>query len=427
MKDRISRMENLKWWSFSRFGMFIHWGLYAMPARDEWERGRFEYKDEEYRKYFEFFEPDQFEPEEWARIAKFAGIRYVVVTAKHHDGFCLWDSRETDFTAAKAPLCRRDLLREILDAFRAEGIRTGVYYSLIDWNHENFVIDNYHPLRNAPDREELNKTRDQKKYAAYMRRQVRELLTKYGDIDVIWFDWSYPEKGRNEWESEKLISLVRELRPNILINDRCDLPGCEDFYSPEQVIPDHGLHNAAGESVPWEGCQTFSGAWCYARDEFSWKSELQCIEMLMRHVSRGGNLLLNVGPSARGVIDSRAVRNLNALGVWMKANSNAVYGCTSAPAEFPEPDGCRYTWNPGRNRLYLYVFSWPTSPILLPGIGEKLVYAQLLQDRSKINFEFAVKKKKPVYNYIPEGTAILKVPAVKPAGNIPVIELVLRS
>jgi len=142
---------------------------------------------------------------------------------------------------------------------------------------------------------------------------------------------------------------------------------------------------------------------------------------------RGGNLLLNVGPSARGFMDSRAVRNLNAVGTWMKANSNAIYGCSAAPEEFPEPDGCRYTWNPERNRLYLHVFSWPTSPILLPGIGGRLLYAQLLQDRSKIDFEFAKKKKYPVYNYIPEGTAMLKIPTVKPAGNVPVIELILNS
>ena len=190
MKKKPARTD---WFTEARFGMFIHWGLYAMPARGEWIRHNEQIPNEDYEKYFERFDPDLLDAKEWARAAKAAGMRYLVITTKHHEGFCLWDSKFTDYKATNTP-AKRDLLREIVDAFRAEGLRIGFYYSLLDWHHPEFPIDPKHPLRNRPAEEiaKMNKRRDVRKYARYMRDQVTELLTQYGKIDILWFDFSSP-------------------------------------------------------------------------------------------------------------------------------------------------------------------------------------------------------------------------------------------
>ena len=196
------------WFVQDRFGMFIHWGTYSAAARHEWMRNREETSDADYQKYFDHFDPDLYNPKEWARRAREAGMKYAVITAKHHEGFCLWDSKLTDYKAPNAP-AGRDLLRPWVEAFRAEGLKVGFYYSLIDWHHPQFPLDIYHPLRNRPDAAEMNKTRDVSKYAEYMRGQVRELLTSFGKIDIIWFDFSYPGrdymgmpgKGHQDWQS----------------------------------------------------------------------------------------------------------------------------------------------------------------------------------------------------------------------------------
>ena len=178
-----------------RFGMFIHFGLYALPARHEWVMNREFMTDEHYKKYFDHFDPDLYDPKEWARQAKAAGMKYVVLTTKHHEGFCLFDSKYTDFKATNTPF-GRDLVREYVDAFRAEGLKIGFYYSLIDWHHPEFPIDNRHPMRKRPDALELNKNRDMHKYAEYMRNQVTELLTNYGEISILWFDFSYEKSNQ---------------------------------------------------------------------------------------------------------------------------------------------------------------------------------------------------------------------------------------
>ena len=180
------------WFTRDRFGMFIHWGLYAMPARHEWVKTRERIPEEKYDKYFEHFDPDLFDAREWARQAKAAGMKYAVLTTKHHEGFCMWDTQYTDYKCTNTP-AGRDLVREYVDAFRAEGLRIGFYYSLIDWHHPEFPIDHLHPRRDDENAEALNKTRDMHKYAEYMRNQVTELLTNYGKIDILWFDFSYSE------------------------------------------------------------------------------------------------------------------------------------------------------------------------------------------------------------------------------------------
>lgn len=414
------------WFTHDRFGMFIHWGLYSMPARHEWMRHNEKIDNETYQVYFDLFNPDLFDPKQWAKAAREAGMKYFVITTKHHEGFCLWDTKYTDYKAPNTP-AGRDLLREVVDAFRAEGLRVGFYYSLIDWHHPDFTIDQIHPLWDKVDHDEFNKGRDMHRYAEYMRNQVTELLTNYGKIDVLWFDFSYPSrgKGRDDWESEKMIRLVRSLQPDIIVDNRLDLPGSGDIATPEQFTPDRGMTDEEGNPVVWEGCQTFSGSWGYHRDETSWKSVEMCIQMLVNHVSRNGNLLMNVGPTSRGYIDQRALDRLAGYAEWMKYNSRSIYGCGAAPEEFPAPPDCRYTWNPETRRLYLHCFAWPFKHITLPNLADKVRYAQLLADGSEIRIR--PRKEEALHQTAGTGELILELPVQLPTGStVPVIELFLK-
>lgn len=414
------------WFTHDRFGMFIHWGLYSMPARHEWVRHNEKIDNETYQVYFDLFNPDLFDPKQWAKAAREAGMKYFVITTKHHEGFCLWNTKYTDYKAPNTP-AGRDLLREVVDAFRAEGLRVGFYYSLIDWHHPDFTIDQIHPLWDKVDHDEFNKGRDMHRYAEYMRNQVTELLTNYGKIDVLWFDFSYPSrgKGRDDWESEKMIRLVRSLQPDIIVDNRLDLPGSGDIATPEQFTPDRGMTDEEGNPVVWEGCQTFSGSWGYHRDETSWKSVEMCIQMLVNHVSRNGNLLMNVGPTSRGYIDQRALDRLAGYAEWMKYNSRSIYGCGAAPEEFPAPPDCRYTWNPETRRLYLHCFAWPFKHITLPNLADKVRYAQLLADGSEIRIR--PRKEEALHQTAGTGELILELPVQLPTGStVPVIELFLK-
>ncbi len=419
-----------RWFTHDRFGMFIHWGLYSMPGRHEWIRNYEQISNEDYEKYFERFNPDLFNPKEWARAAADAGMKYVVFTTKHHEGFCMFDSKYTDYKITNTA-CGRDLLREIVDAFRAEGLRIGLYHSLIDWHHPDFPIDDLHPLRNHPDRKKLNQTRDIAKYRTYLHNQTREILTNYGDIDIIWFDFSYPTcadgKGHKDWGSEKLVKLIRSIRPNIIIDNRLDLPGSGDIITPEQNTPDYEVTDDKGKPVVWEGCQTLSGSWGYHRDELTWKSEKQCIDMLINHVSRNGNLLMNVGPTSRGYIDERALSRLQAYGRWMKYNSRSIYGCGIAPREFPEPRDSRYTYNPKTKRLYLHIMNWPFKHINLLNLGGKVAYAQFLHDGSEVKMrETGGGVHSSLDCATPNQALTLDLPVVKPNVEVPVIELFLK-
>jgi alpha-L-fucosidase len=417
------------WFTQARFGMFIHWGLYALAARHEWVKSRERIDDEHYQRYFDHFNPDLYDPRAWAAVARDAGMKYVVLTSKHHEGFCLWDSQQTDYKATNTPY-GKDLLRPFVEAFREAGLRVGFYYSLIDWHHPEFPIDVFHPLRDREDAQELNKQRDVRKYAAYIRAQVRELLTGYGPIDIIWYDFSYPGrdyrqlpgKGRNDWESEQLLQLTRELQPKIIINNRLDLPAEQaDIHTPEQYQPREWVH-VAGKPVVWETCQTFSGSWGYYRDEATWKSPEQLIQMLVNSVAHGGNLLMNVGPTGRGTFDNRALDALKVYADWMRLHSRAIYGCTQS--EFTAPADCRFTQN--GNRLYLHVFNWPFRHIHLDGLAGKVEYAQLLNDASEIAISEPSRQTDHVLPDVHEDTLTLEVPVVKPPVVVPVIELFLK-
>ena len=418
-----------KWWVEARFGMFIHWGLYALPARHEWVKNRERITDEEYQKYFDHFNPDLYDPRAWARTAKETGMKYVVVTTKHHEGFCLWDSKYTDYKATNTPY-GKDLIRPLVEAFREEGLRIGFYYSLIDWHHPEFPVDRLHPMRDNEEFRERARGRDIRKYAEYLHAQVRELLTEFGRIDVLFLDFSYPGedgKGREDWQSEKLVRMVRELQPHILINDRADLLDTDwgwDFRTPEQVMV-REWPQVDGQRVLWETCQTFSGSWGYHRDEATWKSVDQLVRMLIDTVSKGGNLLLNVGPTARGEFDERAMERLRGIGQWMKYHGRSIYGCTQAPEEFKAPQDCRLTYNPEANRLYVHVFAWPFRALHLDGLAGKVEYAQLLNDASEIKFTEG-SERLARWGGAGENTITLELPVQKPKVTVPVIELFLK-
>ncbi|MBI3942935.1 MAG: alpha-L-fucosidase [Chloroflexi bacterium] len=419
------------WFVHDRFGMFIHWGLYALAARHEWVKNREEIDDATYQKYFEHFNPDLYDPTAWARTAREAGMKYMVITTKHHEGFCLWDSKLTNYKATKTPY-GKDLLWPLVEAFRAEGLRIGFYYSLIDWHHPEFPIDAVHPQRNHPDAPEINKTRDIRTYTEYLHGQTRELLTEYGQVDIMWFDFSYPHrewrgmpgKGHEDWQSEKLLKMVRELQPRIMVDNRLDLPPeMADVHTPEQYQPRSWFH-VNGQPVVWEACQTFSGSWGYHRDEASWKSPEQLIQMLVNTVSCGGNLLMNVGPTARGTFDQRALKALGVYRDWMHIHARSIYGCTQSP--FPAPLDCRYTQN--GNRLYLHIFNWPFRRIHLEGLSDRIEYVQLLNDASEVPFKRSddIVYRGNTSEVLPPGLVTLELPVQKPDVVVPVVEIFLK-
>ncbi len=428
---------NTSWFTRDRFGLFIHWGLYALGARHEWLQHREEIPVEEYeRRYFKHFDPDLYNPESWADAAANAGMKYFVVTTKHHEGFCLWDSKYTDYKATNTP-AGRDLLRPMVDAFRSRGLRTGFYHSLLDWHHPQYVLDDSKgPYRNDPQkREELNKGRDQAKYAEYLHNQTRELLTEFAPVDILWFDFSYPDprgplfgKGRDDWKSEELVKMIRELAPEVILNDRLNLPDVADIKTPEQFQPRKAI-TVNGQKVVWEACQTFSGSWGYHRDETSWKSLDQLVQMLVDTVSKGGNLLLNVGPTGRGEFDQRALDRLAGIGRWMHHHSRSIYGCGEAPEEFKAPQDCRLTYNPATNRLYVHVFAWPFKHLHLEGRAylERVEYAQLLNDASEIPMR-GLEGWQQGYggDTATEPVLTLTLPVQKPDVTVPVIELFLK-
>ena len=420
------------WFTHDRFGMFIHWGLYALPARHEWIKQKEEIPDEVYDKYFKYFNPDLYDPEQWAEAASNAGMKYMVVTSKHHDGFCLWDSQLTDYKSTNTPY-GKDLLTPMLEAFKNRGLRLGTYHSVIDWHHPEFPIDDLHSMRNHPDRDKLNEPRDITKYATYLHGQTKELLEQY-DLEIMWFDFSYPAgkgqwgkdwigKGKEDWQSEKLLKMIRSLKPNIILNDRLDLDEGWDIKTPEQYQPQSWL-TVNGDPVVWEACQTFSGSWGYHRDETSWKTVEQLIHMLIDTVSKGGNLLLNVGPTGRGEFDVRALDRLNGMGRWMHHHSRSIYGCTQS--EFTPPIDCRYTQN-GKT-LYLHMFAYPFRHIHLEGFSGKVDYAQFLHDASEVKM-IEVDPQAEAQNTSmagKEGTLTLELPVHKPTVTVPVIELFLK-
>lgn len=392
-----ARTERTEWYRDARFGMFIHWGLYAIPARGEWLRSNERMPKEEYDKFFDEFTAENYNPKEWARLAKKAGMKYAVLTAKHHDGFCLFDTKLTDFKSTNAP-CHRDLVREFLDAFRAEGIHVGLYFSIIDWRHPDFPHygDKFHPMRDNP--EYSNENRNFDNYLEYMHGQVRELLTNYGKLDLMWFDFSYDNMKCDTWKADKLIAMVREIQPWIVTDNRLEgsaedagsirtlnpTPYSGDFASPEQMIPPACICDEAGNPLPWEACITLNNNWGYASRDHHYKSPKLVVRTLVECVSKGGNLILNVGPNAKGEIPKESVEILEKVGEWMSANGAGIYGCTFS--EYPKPEWGRFTQK--GNKLYAHIYEEQVGAICLPNMAGKVESMRLVSDGSEIKETF---------------------------------------
>ena len=422
---------DLSWFTHDRLGLFVHWGLYSLGARHEWLMSRERIKQTDYERYARYFEADLYDPVEWAAQAKRAGMKYVVLTTKHHDGFCLWDSKLTDYTSVNSA-CGKDLVKAFVEAVREAGLKVGFYHSLLDWHHPDFPVDGYHPRRDDADVSDQNTGRDLARYRTYLHGQVRELLTEYGKIDYMFFDFSYERtdhneiwggKGADAWGSEALLAMIRDLQPEIIVNDRLAVRG--DFVTPEQYQPSTAME-VDGVKVPWEACQTLNGSWGYFRDNYNDKSVDLLIRMLVDGVSKDGNLLLNVGPTGRGDFDDRARLVLAGMGDWMDKHSRSVYG--AGASEFVAPQDVRYTQR--GSRLYVHVFAWPFEHLHLPGLAGKVEYAQLLNDASEIQMREIDPDLEAFATGIggqPAGTLSLVLPVRRPDVAVPVIELFLKE
>lgn len=410
------------WFVNDRFGLFIHFGIYSAGARHEWLKKRETFTTEGYQKYFDHFDPDLYDPRDWARQAKAAGMKYAVITSKHHDGFCLFDSQLTAYKVTNTPY-GKDLIGPFVEAFRAEGLKVGFYHSVIDWHHDEYTRDPVHPQ--ADDDAFWERPRDIAKYREYLHGQVRELLTNYGKIDIMWFDFTPPTKTKEDWDSEALEKLVRELQPGIILNDRIGYPESADFVTPEQYQPAE-WPTRNGERVVWEACQTLNGSWGYHRDNLDWKSPEMLVQMLIDSVSKGGNVLLNVGPTGRGEFDPRAEETLAEIGEWMRVNGRAIYGATAAD-DVEAPVDCRYTRR--GNRLYLHIFNWPMRHVHLPGMAGKIEYAQLLHDASEVIVTDSDPHAQAQNTAMPgfEGVATIDLPIQRPDVLVPVVELFLKD
>ncbi len=387
------RYERSKWFRYDRFGMFIHWGLYSIPARGEWARGSEQISDDLYYSYFNQFNPTHYNPREWARIAKKAGMKYAVLTAKHHDGFCLFDSKLTDFKATNTP-AGRDFIREYVDAFREAGLKVGLYYSIIDWNHPAYpaYAHHSHPHRT----EEAYKIRNPfDEYLNYMHGQIKELCTNYGKIDIMWFDYSYGYMVGEKWRATELMKMIRSYQPDIITDNRLEVSGSGfgslatanptyysgDFVSPECIIPPEGIRNELGEMIPWEACFTLNDNWGYHASDTNFKSGTTLIRKLVECVSKGGNMLLNVGPDAYGRIPKPSRDILKKVGEWMDCHSEAIYGGDFC--ELLKPEWGRYIKN--GDCIYACVMDFPVGPLTLPGISkEEIEYCRLLPGGSEL-------------------------------------------
>ncbi|SRR5581483_2811992 len=358
--------KRLAWWSDARFGMFIHWGLYSQDGcfykgtngGSEHMMQHLKIPLADYARIADEFNPVGFDPDEWVRIAKNAGMKYMVITSKHHDGFAMYDSKSSDYNIAARTPWKRDPVKELAEACRRAGLKFGVYYSLgRDWQDPDV------PTRDGwrsntwdyPDE-------DKKDFSKYFERkvkpQIRELLTQYGPIAVLWFDT--PEKISRA-QSEELVHLIHSLQPDCIINQRVG-NRLGDYRVAEQSIP------AGGFSDPWETCMTLNKHWGYFKGDENWKPAETVIRNLIDITSKGGNYLLNVGPTGQGIIPQGAVTDLDAVGAWMKANGEAIYGTTASPFGAPLAWGrCTKKTGADGTTLYLHVFNWPKDgKLILP-------------------------------------------------------------
>jgi alpha-L-fucosidase len=416
--------QRMAWWRDARFGMFIHWGLYAIPAGEwkgetrhaEWIRTTAQIPLEEYDKFVSRFYPAGFNAETWVRMAKNAGMKYITITSKHHDGFCLWDSKQTDFDVMSTPF-KRDILKELADACRKiGGIKLCFYHSIMDWHHPDYN-----------ERREWEKNRpvqgtDRKRYISYMKNQLKELVTDYGDIGVLWFDGEWEGFWKHE-DGVDLYNYVRGLKPDIIINNRVDkgrggMAGMTtaggyagDFGTPEQEIPGTGL-----PGVDWESCMTMNNNWGYNKADRNYKSAKDLIQKLADIASKGGNFLLNIGPMADGTFPQESIDRLTAIGDWMKVNGESIYGTSASPFEHIEWGRVTQKTAGDKTWLYLHVFDWPADGTLkLEGIG------------SKPQFIYTMARKEQLLFTAEENSLRIQLPAKAPDAVNSVIVLELQG
>ena len=359
-QDRLKRMT---WWHDARFGMFVHWGLYAQLGRHEWVMNRERIPLKTYERLAATWKPKPRPAREWARLAKAAGMKYMVMTTKHHEGFCLWNTRQTTYNA-----CRRgpgrDLVAEYVDACREFGLKIGFYYSLMDWHHPDGA-------RCAKDE------KARKRFIAFTQGCVRELMTQYGKIDILWYDVSWPLSTPELWESASMNAMVRGLQPHIILNNRSQLP--EDFGTPEEHI------RAEDAGRAWEACMTFNGSWGWqpAPPE-DWHSVRRVLGMLREVTGGGGNLLLNIGPLPDGSVPPLATERLTHVGRWLKHHGEAVYG------RVDRADGLEWlptgSWTRRGNTAFFWCSRWPGEELALGGIKSKLIRASFLASGKTIRF-----------------------------------------
>ena len=376
-ETEAERSERMAWWREGRFGMFIHWGLYAVPAgkykgeevwgAGEWIMNSAPIPIPEYEQFAGRFNPVRFDADEWAGLAADAGMKYVVITSKHHDGFCLWDSRVTDYDVMDRTPFRRDILSELSEACRKRGIRFCLYHSIMDWHHpdaQGIFYPAYNTSKTNPDFQHY--------VDAYMKPQLEELVSGYGPLGVLWFDWQLI----SDWTLPKgrdLYGFVRSLQPDIIINNRVGKGGTGlsgrkeesvgDFGTPEQEIPPSGL-----PGVDWESCMTMNGTWGYRESDLNWKSDTTLIWNLVETASKGGNFLLNVGPTAEGLIPQASMDRLRSMGNWLHINGEAIYG--TRECQIPEQGkNLRFTQSRDGKTLYAVHLGRPGREIEIRGLS----------------------------------------------------------
>jgi alpha-L-fucosidase len=355
-----ARAARMKWWHDARFGMFIHWGAYSTIGRHEWAMENEGIPTSEYEPYAKQFKPKPNAPRDFARLARRAGQKYMVMTTKHHEGFCLFDTKTTSYCAPKQGP-GRDLVREYVDAARAEGLRVGFYYSLMDWHHPDGA-------RCATD------DVARRRFVDYLHEHIRELLTNYGKVDVLWYDVAWPLDAKG-FESERMNEMVFRLQPEIIVNNRNKLDG--DFSTPEQRI------EAADGGRAWESCMTLNGSWGYHANDVEWKTPKTVVRNLITCCRDGGNYLLNIGPRGDGSIPEDSVRILETVGAWLERNGSSIY--TSEPCQ-PRRSAYAMFTRKG-NTLYMHVHAWPGDTATVAGLLTPVKSARLLASGQTVKFQ----------------------------------------
>ncbi len=345
----------LKNWQDMRFGMFIHWGPVSLTGEEiGWSRGQ-ETPIEQYDALYKQFNPEQFNAEDWVKVARETGMKYIVLTTKHHDGFCLWDTKQTDYNIMNSPF-KRDVVAELAAACKKQGIAFGTYYSTCDWHHRDFP-------RTSPGGQVKRDVHNLDRYTEYLKAQVKELLTGYGPLVTIWFD--VPQEF-DAVRGQGVIDFVRALQPDLVVNNRTGAKG--DYSTPEQRI------GSFDRQRPWETCMTICRQWAWKPDDLM-KSREECLRALIYTIGGDGNLLFNVGPMPDGRIELRQVERLKEMGQWVRQHEEGIYGTRGGPFK---PGSWGASTCKGK-AIYLYVLQWPDGqPLQLPAISPAITEAKTL-------------------------------------------------